>query len=643
MSTVCCGDGECGTTPTVESSPKKWYKKEGIISTAGAIALFMAGMVVENMIHHHTAWWFALVLYSFAYILVGRPVLLQAVRSIRRGNLFNEFFLMGIATLGAFAIGEYAEGVAVMLFYAVGEIVQAGAVDNAKRSIDAMLKMQAETATLVADDGSTETVHPKNVVAGQTIRVKVGEKVALDGKLVSEHGCFDASAFTGESVPVDKYAGDAVLAGMISTLKPVDILVEKKYADTNLANILVMVREAVSRKAKTERFISKFAKVYTPAVVSIAALLVLVPIFFVPDYSFKEWLYRSLVFLVISCPCALVVSIPLGYFGGIGAASRSGILFKGANYLDLLAKTSFIALDKTGTLTNGDFVVSEMHISHPDEAFFCRAVALLESRSAHPVAQAVVRALPSYGEYNIVSGVEEYPGMGMRGRIDSVDVVVGNTALFNSLSIGFDPKILSVVSTAVLVAFDGRFAGYFLLSDTIKADAYKAVEVLRAIVGSDKVIMLSGDKKNIVQAVATELGLKTNLGDLLPDDKVRIIERFRSFGLTVAFVGDGVNDAPVIAAADIGIAMASNGSDAALGVAGVVIQDGSLLKVGRAIRIARQTRRIVWQNIGFTFGVKIVVLALGSVGIASMWEAVFADVGVTLIAILNAVRIQKAR
>ncbi len=583
---------------------------------------------------------YLIIIYAIAYLPVGFPVVWRSLKLITRLDIFNEFFLMSIATIGAISIGEYAEGVAVMLFYSVGELFQGAAVRQARRSIEALLKLQVEEVTLI-EDGKRRIVHPENVKVGQIIQIKPGEKIALDGKLLTENAAFNTAALTGESVPSDKQNGDTVLAGMVNLNEVCELEVTSEYHDTKLSKILKLVQDAAGRKAPTQRFISKFAKVYTPIVVALATLLTFVPYLIVEDYIFTDWLYRALIFLVISCPCALVISIPLGYFGGLGAASRSGILVKGSNYLDLLVKVDTVVMDKTGTLTKGVFEVEEVSTVLDKETFLSHVVEL-EKFSSHPIAQAIVK----YGEKEqsqiTTSNIEEIPGHGLKGQIGQHEVIAGNYKILDKFKVTFDEQLKSIVNTTVFVAFDGQYAGYITIADTIKEDADAAIRALRAE-GIQNIIMLSGDKQSVVDEVAKKLNIDTAKGDLLPEDKVNEVELLKQRGKTTIFVGDGINDAPVIALSDVGMAMGGLGSDAAIETADVIIQTDHPSKISTAIRIGKATKRIVWQNIFLAFGVKFFVLILGAGGMATMWEAVFADVGVALLAILNAIRIQRMK
>lgn len=578
--------------------------------------------------------------YIAAYLPVGLPVIKDAVKSIAKGAFFSEFFLMSIATIGAFFIGEYAEGVTVMLFYAVGELFQMAAVNRAKRSIKALLDIRPDTVN-VNRNGTIQTVAPSQIQVGDIIQTKPGERVALDGELLSESASFNTAALTGESKPDTKRKGEPVLAGMINLNSVSDIKVTTLFKDSKLSKILQMVQEATARKSQTQLFISKFAKIYTPIIVFLAIGICLLPYFFVQNYVFNEWLYKSLVFLVISCPCALVISIPLGYFGGIGLASRNGILFKGSNYLDVMTKIDTVVMDKTGTLTKGVFKVQKIVAVDLDEKELVKLTAAIESKSTHPIAQAVVQHAGKVIEGVKIDNVEEISGHGLKGTIDGKEVLAGNLKLLKKFNINYDSSIESIVETIVVIAVNNKYAGYITIADEIKEDAEQAIHDLHSL--NIKTVMLSGDKKSVVDKVAQTLKIDNAFGDLLPENKVEKVQALKNEGRTIAFVGDGVNDAPVVALADAGIAMGGLGSDATIETADIVIQNDQPSKIVTAIKIGRITKRIVWQNISLAMGVKVLVLIMGAGGVATLWEAVFADVGVALLAILNAVRIQKIK
>ncbi|WP_408731981.1 heavy metal translocating P-type ATPase [Chryseobacterium sp.] len=548
---------------------------------------------------------------------------------------------MSIATIGAFAIGEYPEGVAVMLFYAVGEVFQSMAVTRAKGNIKALLDQRPDEVT-VMENNQPKTIKAKEAKIGDIIQLKPGEKLALDGELLSDSASFNTAALTGESKPDTKNKGEVVLAGMINMNSIALVKVNTAYEDSKLSKILELVQNATAQKAPTELFIRKFAKVYTPIVVFLAIGICLLPYFFVSDYQFRDWLYRALIFLVISCPCALVISIPLGYFGGIGAASRNGILFKGSNFLDSIAEIQNVVMDKTGTMTEGVFKVQEVSISpefNKDEIL--QMVNVLESKSTHPVATAIHNYVGDINHAIPLENVEEIAGHGLKATINGKELLVGNFKLMDKFNISYDINHANIVYTVIAVAYDKKFAGYITIADSIKEDAKETVDNLHKM--NVKATMLSGDKGTVVKYVADQLGIDNAFGDLLPEDKVNKVKEIKAKNQTVAFVGDGVNDAPVVALSDVGIAMGGLGSDATIETADVVIQDDKPSKIPMAINIGKQTKKIVWQNIILAFAVKAVVLILGAGGLATMWEAVFADVGVALLAILNAVRIQRMK
>jgi len=586
--------------------------------------------------------WVRIVWYTVAYIPVGFPVIREGWNSIKNGDFFTEFFLMSIATLGAFAIGEYPEGVAVMLFYAVGELFQNAAVNRAKRNIKALLDVRPNEALVYRNDDFV-SVSPETVQIGEKIQVRVGEKVPLDGILLSEKGSFNTAALTGESKPDTIANGDNVFAGSINLEGVIEIETIKEFKDSSIARILDLVQNATARKSKTELFIRKFARIYTPIVVFLAIGLTFLPYFFIDDYVFRDWLYRALIFLVISCPCALVISIPLGYFGGLGAASRNGILFKGASFLDAMTKVNTVVMDKTGTVTKGVFKIKEVvNSSAFSEAEFMQYLMAMEEQSTHPIAKAILEYKAKGADFEATE-VSEVAGKGLKGTVNSKTVLVGNKALMTSNSIEVPSATNDIVESIVMVAIDGKFAGYVTIADELKEDAHQAIKQIRDS-GISKVIMLSGDKDSITQKISKELNIDWAKGGMLPEDKLNEVEELKKQpNAKVAFIGDGINDAPVLAASDVGIAMGGLGSDVAIETADVIIQTDQPSKIARAIKIGRSTRRIVWQNIGLAFGVKAIVLILGAGGLATMWEAVFADVGVALLAILNAVRLQKMK
>ncbi|WP_373151487.1 heavy metal translocating P-type ATPase [Bacteroides thetaiotaomicron] len=638
---------------THECAPEKHIeKKESIFAEYWKVGLsfilLISGIIMNALeLPFFREGYFSLIWYVVAYLPVGLPVMKEAWESMKDKDYFSEFTLMFVATLGAFYIGEYPEGVAVMLFYSVGELFQEKAVDKAKRNIGALLDVRPEEAAVVRD-GRVIIENPQNVKVGETIEIKTGGRVPLDGMMLNEVAAFNTVALTGESVPRSIRMGEEVLAGMIVTDKVIRIKVIRPFDKSALARILELVQNASERKAPAELFIRKFARVYTPIVIGLAVLIVLLPFIYsliTPQFlfTFNDWLYRALVFLVISCPCALVVSIPLGYFGGIGAASRLGILFKGGNYLDAVTKINTVVFDKTGTLTKGMFEVQSCNCeSGVSEEELIRMIASVESSSTHPIAKAVVNYAGRRDiELSSVTDSKEYAGLGLEAAVNGIQVLAGNGRLLSKFQIEYPPELLSITDTIVVCAIGNKYAGYLLLSDSLKEDAKIAIQNLKAL-GIQNIQILSGDKQSIVSNFAEKLGISEAYGDLLPDGKVKHLEELRQHTENqVAFVGDGMNDAPVLALSNVGIAMGGLGSDAAIETADVVIQTDQPSKVAEAIKVGKLTRRIVWQNISLAFGVKLLVLILGAGGLATLWEAVFADVGVALIAIMNAVRIQK--
>ena len=587
------------------------------------------------------AGWVRIIWYALAFLPVGFPVIKEAIESISKGEIFSEFLLMSIATIGAFAIGEYPEAVAVMLFYAVGEVFQTLAVKRAKANIKTLLDQRPDEVTIL-ENNQPKTIKAETVQIGNIIQLKAGEKLGLDGELLTDNASFNTAALTGESKPDTKAKGETVLAGMINLNTVAQVKVTTAYTDSKLSKILELVQNATAQKAPTELFIRKFAKIYTPIVVFLAILITALPYFFVDNYVFSQWLYRALIFLVISCPCALVISIPLGYFGGIGAASKNGILFKGSNFLDIIANIQNVVMDKTGTMTEGVFKVQEVVLKpefNKDEIL--QMVNALESQSTHPVATAIHNYVGNVDSNIKLESVEELSGHGLKATINNKELLVGNFKLMDKFNITYDIDPATIVYTLIAIAYDKKFVGYLTIADSIKEDAQLTIDKLKAL--NVSTIMLSGDKSNVVQFVANKLGITNAFGDLLPEDKVNKVKELKAKNETVAFVGDGVNDAPVVALSDVGIAMGGLGSDATIETADVVIQDDMPSKIPMAINIGKQTKKIVWQNIILAFSVKAIVLILGAGGLATMWEAVFADVGVALLAILNAVRIQRMK
>ncbi len=590
--------------------------------------------------------WIEAIWFLVAFLPVGLPVMREAWEAALRKDFFSEFSLMAIASIGAFCIGEYPEAVAVMLFYTVGERLQLLAVNKASKNISDLLDVRPER-TDVWRTGTYMNVSPKDVKVGERIEVKPGGRVPLDGVLLEAEAQFDTSALTGESMPRSIREGEEVLAGMIVQGQAVRIQVNRPYEQSALARILALVKDASERKAPAELFIRRFARIYTPIVILLSFLIVSVPALVgmvTPSflYVFSDWLYRGLVFLVISCPCALVISVPLGYFGGIGAASRAGILFKGGNYLDAITRVNTVAFDKTGTLTTGRFEVTMVESTGIPASDLLSVLLSVERKSTHPVAQAVVRYAEKQDSVPMeITDMRELAGHGVEAIVNGRQVLVGNIRLLAERDIPVPKELSDSVSTVVVSTIDGKYAGHLLLSDTLKKDAVDAIRRLKDLDVKD-IRLLSGDKQEIVNQFAERLGVDKAYGNLLPEDKAAYIERLTAeTDKLVAFVGDGMNDAPVLALSDVGIAMGGLGSDAAIESADVVIQTDQPSKVAEAISIGRATRNIVRQNIVGSIGVKVIVLVAGAFGFATLWEAVFADVGVSLLAVLNSIRILK--
>lgn len=610
-------------------------QKKGLVRIgAGAVLLVAAYLLpVEG--------WASLVAFLVPYAVVGWDVLWKAVRNILHGQVFDENFLMVLATIGAFATGEYSEGVAVMLFYQVGEWFQRYAVGRSRRSIAALMDIRPDHANLVGPDGTARQVDPDEVQVGDVILVKPGERVPLDGTVLEGNSMLDTAALTGESVPRRTAEGDTVISGCINGSGLLRVRVEKPYGESTVAKILDLVENAGEKKAKAENFITKFARWYTPAVVIAAlALAVLPPM--VLGGGWADWVRRALIFLVISCPCALVISVPLSFFGGIGGASKRGILVKGGAYMEVLANARTVVFDKTGTLTKGVFSVTAVHPHEIDKTHLVELAALAESYSTHPIAVSLRAAYGKTPDAARVAGYEELSGRGVRARVDGHTVCVGNGRLMDEA--GAQWHECHLTGTVAHVAVDGSYAGHIVISDEVKPDAAAAIAALKEA-GVKKTVMLTGDAREVGEAVAKQLGIDEAYTQLLPADKVEHMERLlarQPKGEALAFVGDGVNDAPVLARADVGIAMGGIGSDAAIEAADVVLMDDKPSKLAEAVRISRRTLRIVHQNIAFALVVKALVLALGALGMATMWEAVFADVGVMVLAILNAMRALKA-
>ena len=581
--------------------------------------------------------WVKLVLYLIGYLIVGLEILEKALKNIKNGQVFDENFLMSIATIGAFLLGEYLEGIAVMLFYQIGELFQSYAVNQSRKSISDLMDIRPDHA-VVLRDSQEEVVDPEEVVVGEVIVVRPGEKVPLDGTIIEGNSSLDTAALTGESVPTTVTSGETILSGCINLTGVLKIRVEKEFEQSTVARILDLVENASSQKAKVENFITRFARYYTPIVVMAAAVLAVIPPLFLPDYPFAVWIYRALTFLVISCPCALVISIPLSFFGGIGAASRSGILVKGSNYLELLSNAEFAVFDKTGTLTEGVFRVSEIVAEGMEQEDLLGIAAYAEAYSSHPIAQSILEAYGKPIDKTQIHEINEIAGRGIWANVGEIEVYAGNAKLMQDIGIEYPKEVPA--GTIVYIVVDYVYAGYLLIADVVKSDAKKAIEDLKKI-GIKKTVMLTGDSDLIGRRIAEKLGMDEVYTQLLPEDKVtrieRLIERKSNKG-TLVFVGDGINDAPVLARADVGIAMGGLGCDAAIEAADVVIMTDEPSKLAAMIKIARKTVKICRENIVLALGIKAVVLLLGALGIADMWAAVFADVGVAVLAILNAMR-----
>lgn len=600
-----------------------------------SLALFAVGIVMRYYYGIDDALVFGIFLAS--YVISGWKVLRSAVVNSLHGNVFDENFLIAVATVGAFLIREYPEGVAVMLFYVVGEFFQDMAVDRSRRSIKALLALKAEYANLLRN-GELVRVKPEELKVGDVILIKPGEKVPVDGVIIEGTSSVDTSALTGESVPRTVREGEEILSGMVNLSGVLKVKVTKELRESTISRILELVENASARKAKTEKFITRFAHYYTPVVVGIAVLIATVPPLVTGD-PFTPWIYRALVVLVISCPCALVLSIPLGYFGGIGRAAKEGILVKGSNFLDALKEATIVAFDKTGTLTKGVFKVTKVETRNGfSEDEVLKFAALAEAHSNHPIARAIKEAYGGEINESQIKEYEEIAGHGVKAKIDGTEIMVGNDRLLHRFDVEHDT--CRVKGTVAHVVVNGKYAGYIIISDEIKEDASKAVKELKRL-GVKKVVMVTGDNKEVAEEIARQIGLDGFYAELLPEDKVKIVEELEKEkgNGRIVFVGDGINDAPVIARADVGVAMGALGSDAVIETADVVIMDDKPSKLPRGIEIARRTQGIVWQNIIFALGVKLTFIGLGILGEATMWEAVFADVGVALIAVFNAMRI----
>lgn len=606
--------------------------KKNLIQIIISAILFVIGLLVP-----FSNGWITKGIYIGAYLIVGLEIIVKAIKNIFKGEVFDEHFLMAVATIGAFGIGEFPEAVAVMLFYQIGELFQDYAVDKSKESITNLMDIRPDVA-VVKRNGKLETLKPETVKIGEEIVVKPGEKIPLDGTIIDGSSMLDTSALTGESVPRSAKIGEKVLSGCINQSGVLTIKVEKEFGESTVSKILDLVENASNKKSKSENFITKFAKIYTPTVVGIAILLAIIPPFLLKWGSFSEWLERALTFLVVSCPCALVISIPLGFFGGIGGASRKGVLIKGSNYLELLSKTDIFVFDKTGTLTEGVFEVQKINPVDISEEELLKIAAYAESYSNHPISASIKKAYQKEINQEIIEKTEEISGKGIITQIENKTVVIGNNKIMQEK--GIEYKECNDIGTILYVAINNKFEGSIVIADKIKEDAKQTIQGLKRN-NVSKTVMLTGDKKEIAEKVAKQIEMDEVYTDLLPDQKVEKVEELmkqKTEKGKLAFVGDGINDAPVLAISDIGIAMGGLGSDAAIEAADIVIMNDKPSKILEAIKISNKTMRIVKQNIIFAISVKILVLILGACGIATMWEAVFADVGVSFIAILNSLR-----
>ena len=582
-------------------------------------------------------------MFMIPYLVIGYDILRKAVKGIMNRQVFDENFLMAVATIGAIALGDYTEGVAVMIFYQIGELFQSYAVGKSRRNISELMDMRPDYANIRTESGELEQVDPDEVEIGSIIVVQPGEKVPIDGIIVEGKSSLNTSALTGESLPRDAAAGDEIISGCINMTGVLEIKTTREFGESTVSKILDMVENASSRKSRSENFISKFAHYYTPIVCYLAAALAILPplvsiLFLRIAPNWGEWIFRALTFLVISCPCALVISIPLSFFAGIGGASRSGVLVKGSNYLETLAQTSCVVFDKTGTLTQGVFAVTSVHPAGMTEAELLEYAALAESYSGHPISKSLQKAYGKSADQNRIGEVEEISGNGVKAVIDGKEVAVGNDKLMKKLGVSYEES--NEIGTIVHVAIDGKYAGNILISDQSKPTSAEAIKSLKKA-GVSKTVMLTGDRRNVAEHVAQELGLTEYYAELLPADKVTSVEKLlaeQGSHDKLAFVGDGINDAPVLSRADIGIAMGAMGSDAAIEAADIVLMDDDPMKIVKAIKIARKCIRIVYENIYFAIGIKVICLILGALGIANMWAAIFADVGVMVIAVLNAIR-----
>lgn len=608
------------------------YAKDNLLLIIGTIVyiIALAYKSNENLL--------SFILFGASYLIIGGEVILNAIKNIIRGEIFDENFLMSIATIGAFFIGEYPEAVAVMLFYQIGEVFQGYAVNKSRKSISSLMNIRADHANVLRDDKEIR-VSPEDVSIGEFIIVKPGERVPLDGTILEGTSFIDTSALTGESVPREVTTGNEILSGSINNNGVLKVKVDKEYGESTVARILELVENASNKKAPTEKFITKFAKVYTPIVVAIAVLVAIIPPIIIKDATFSEWIYKALSILVVSCPCALVVSIPLGFFSGIGAASKKGILVKGGNYLEALRDSEIVVFDKTGTLTKGIFEVTEINSINMSKEELLEITAMGESLSNHPIAMSIANAYGKEVNKDEIKDYKEISGHGIEVTIRENEVLLGNSKLMKSNNIDYND--IDSIGTIVHVAINGEYKGNIVISDEIKENVKEALTELKEV-GIKKTIMLTGDNKNVADKVAMDIGIDEVYSELLPGDKVSKIEEILNKKTSkgkVLFVGDGINDAPVLARADIGVAMGGIGSDAAIEAADVVLMKDKIEEISEAIRVSRRTNMILWQNIIFSLGVKIIVMLLVILGLTNMWAAVFADVGVTLIAVLNSMRI----
>ena len=611
-------------------------KKDGIKILIGGVLFFIALIVKFNNQYINN------IMFIISYIIVGFEVVKEAIENIFKGEVFDENFLMTVATIGAFGIGEFPEAVSVMLFFQVGELFQSYAVDKSRKSISSLMDIRPDYAN-VERNGNVEKVNPNDVKLNEIIIVKPGEKIPLDGIIVEGSASLDTKALTGESLPKDVKQGEEVLSGCINLNGVIKVEVTKEFGEATVSKILDLVENASNKKSKSENFITKFAKYYTPTVVIVALFLALLPPLLIKGEVFSDWLYRALSFLVVSCPCALVISIPLSFFGGIGGASKMGILIKGSNYLESFANTEIMVFDKTGTLTQGVFEVQKIYSVEMDKEELLKIAAHCENYSNHPISLSIKKSYNKEIDEKQIVKTQELPGLGIVSKIGKKDVLVGNEKLMNENNIKFTKS--NDIGTILYIAIDGKFAGYIVIADKIKEDSKDAIKNLKKN-NVKQTIMLTGDKKSVGESVAKELGIDKVYTELLPQEKVEKVEALlkeKSKKGKLAFVGDGINDAPVLAISDIGIAMGGLGSDAAIEAADVVIMTDEPSKIVNAIKLSRKTMRIVRENIIFAIFVKVLVLILSALGISTMWEAVFADVGVSIIAIINALRALKVR